>query len=160
MRNWNEDIINYSVYNSEFEDTLKNTSCYIDGIDAPDKLQDLFKDRSSTPRSSTPREKQFLPRCKIIFNLQQDDKWEEVSKELLETIYTLPTLCEYRLETSKTKARNMQKSQDQYIHIKEEGDKRIFETGGVRNGIITRRAWNLFEYKNHKQRLMGYQDKK
>ena len=53
----------------------------------------------------------------------------------------------------------MQKSQDQYIHIKEEGDTRIFETGGVRNGIITRRAWNLFEYKNHKQRLMGHQDK-
>ena len=41
----------------------------------------------------------------------------------------------------------------------EEGDILIFDTSGGINGTITRRAWHIFEYKNHKQRLLGYQDK-
>ena len=43
--------------------------------------------------------------------------------------------------------------------MEEEGDIIIFDTGGGRNGTTKRRAWHVFEYKNHKQRLMGYQDK-
>ena len=43
--------------------------------------------------------------------------------------------------------------------MEEEGDILIFDTGGEINGTITRRAWNIFEYTNHEQRLMVYQDK-
>ena len=35
----------------------------------------------------------------------------------------------------------------------------IFETCGGRNFTITRRARHVFKYTNHKQRLLGYQDK-
>ena len=53
----------------------------------------------------------------------------------------------------------MQKSQEQSRHMEEEGYILIFDTGGDSNGNITRREWHVFEYKNHKQRLLGYQDK-
>ena len=43
--------------------------------------------------------------------------------------------------------------------MEEEGYILIFDTGGDSNGNITRREWHVFEYKNHKQRLLGYQDK-
>ena len=49
-----------------------------DEIDVPANFRALFKDKYSTPRSSTPRDNQSRPRCKIIFNLQQDDNEEEV----------------------------------------------------------------------------------
>ena len=122
----------------------------------PDNFQALFKDKSSTPRSSTPREKQFSPRQKIIFNLQQDDEEEKVREEWLETIFTLTTLCESRLAIIKTKERNLHKSVEQSRHMEEEGDILIFDTGGERNRITTRRAWNVFEGKYHKQILLGY----
>ena len=31
----------------------------------------------------------------------------------------------------------------------------IFDPGGVRNGTITKRAWHVFEYTNHKKKLYG-----
>ena len=68
-------------------------------------------------------------------------------------------MCEYRLETSKTKAINIHKNQWQFRNMEEEGDIIILDTGDRRNGNIKRREWHIFEYKNHKQRLMGYQDK-
>ena len=40
-----------------------------------------------------------------------------------------------------------------------EGDILIFDTGGGRNVTITRISCNFFEYKNHKQRLLGYKYK-
>ena len=40
-----------------------------------------------------------------------------------------------------------------------EGDILIFYTGGGRNETTTRIACHLSEYKHHKQRLLGYQDK-
>ena len=40
-----------------------------------------------------------------------------------------------------------------------EGDMLIFDTGGGRNGTITKREWHVFEYKNNKHRLLVYQDK-
>ena len=43
--------------------------------------------------------------------------------------------------------------------MKEEVDILIFDTGGGRNVTITRIVRRVFEYKNHKQRLMRYQDK-
>ena len=43
--------------------------------------------------------------------------------------------------------------------MEERGDILIFYTGGVRNGNTARRAWHVFECKNHKQILLGYQDK-
>ena len=45
-----------------------------DDIDVPVKFWALLKHKSSAPISSTPREKQFITRRKIIFNLQQDYK--------------------------------------------------------------------------------------
>ena len=78
---------------------------------------------------------------------------------MTENIYTLPTLCGSRISISKTKARNIQNVQNQYIHIEEEGDILIYTTGGVSNGTITIRAWQIFEYKNNKHWLLGYQDK-
>ena len=50
----------------------------------------------------------------------------------------------------------MQKSKEKFINMEEKGDVLIFDTGGGRNVTITRIAWNVFEYKNHKQRLLGY----
>ena len=35
----------------------------------------------------------------------------------------------------------------------------IFDTGGGRNGNITRRSWYVFEYKNHKLGILVYHDK-
>ena len=43
--------------------------------------------------------------------------------------------------------------------MEEEGGILIFGTDGGSNYTITRRAWCVFKYKNHKQRLLGYQDK-
>ena len=43
--------------------------------------------------------------------------------------------------------------------MEEEGDIPIFETSDGSNGTITIIAWPVFEYKNHKQRLLVYQDK-
>ena len=43
--------------------------------------------------------------------------------------------------------------------MEEEGDIIIFDTGGGSNGTITRRVWHVFEYTDHKQILLGYQDK-
>ena len=43
--------------------------------------------------------------------------------------------------------------------MEEEDDIIIFDTGGGSNGTTTRIAWHLSEYKNHKQRLLEYQDK-
>ena len=43
--------------------------------------------------------------------------------------------------------------------MEEEGGILIFDTSGGMNGIITIRAWHLFEHTNHKQRLRVYQDK-
>ena len=74
-------------------------------------------------------------------------------------IYTFPILCESSLSIRETKARNNQKSQEQSGYMKEEDDILIFDTGGGRNGTTTRIVWHVFEYKNHKQRLLGYQDK-
>ena len=74
-------------------------------------------------------------------------------------IYTLPTLCESRLAIINTKARNIHKSQEQLRHTEEEAGILIFDTGGERNGTITRREWHVFEYTNHKQRILGKQDK-
>ena len=42
--------------------------------------------------------------------------------------------------------------------MEEEGGILISDVGCVRNYIITIIAWHVFEYKNHKQRIMGYQD--
>ena len=42
--------------------------------------------------------------------------------------------------------------------MEEESDILIFDTGGGRNGTTTRREWRVFEYTNHKQRILGYQD--
>ena len=53
----------------------------------------------------------------------------------------------------------MQKSQEQYRDMEDEGDILIFDTGVGRNGITIRIAWHLSENKIHKQRLLGYQDK-
>ena len=35
----------------------------------------------------------------------------------------------------------------------------IFDTGGGRNGIITSRAWHVYERTSHRQEVVGYQDK-
>ena len=43
--------------------------------------------------------------------------------------------------------------------MEDEGDILIFDAGGRRNGNITRRAWHVFYYTNHKQILLGCQDK-
>ena len=43
--------------------------------------------------------------------------------------------------------------------MEEEGGIIIFDTGGGRNGTATRRAWHVFDYKNHKYILLGQQDK-
>ena len=53
----------------------------------------------------------------------------------------------------------MQKSQDQFRHMEEQGGILIFDTGGGINDTTTRRVWHFFKYANHKQRLLGYQDK-
>ena len=39
--------------------------------------------------------------------------------------------------------------------MEEEGGIIIFDTGGGRNGTATRRAWHVFDYKNHKYILLG-----
>ena len=74
-------------------------------------------------------------------------------------MYTLSTLCKSRSSISKTNARNMQKIQKKSRHMEEEGDILIFDIVSGRDGTITRRLCYVFEYKNHKQRLLGYQDK-
>ena len=43
--------------------------------------------------------------------------------------------------------------------MEEGGGILIFDTGGGRNNTTSRRAWHFFQYTNHKQRLLGYQDK-
>ena len=43
--------------------------------------------------------------------------------------------------------------------MEEEENILIFDTGGGRNGTITRRAWHVFKYKNNKQILLRFQDK-
>ena len=53
----------------------------------------------------------------------------------------------------------MQKIQKKSRHMEEEGDILIFDIVSGRDGTITRRLCYVFEYKNHKQRLLGYQDK-
>ena len=53
----------------------------------------------------------------------------------------------------------MQKIQEQYRDMEEEGDILIFYTGCGRNGTTIRIAWYLSEYKNNKQRILGYSDK-
>ena len=53
----------------------------------------------------------------------------------------------------------MQKSQEQYRDMEEEGDILIFDTGGGRSGTTTRIALHLSEYKIHKQRLLRYKNK-
>ena len=53
----------------------------------------------------------------------------------------------------------MQKSQEQYRDVEEEGDILIFDTGGERTESTIIIAWHLYEYKIHKQRLLVYQDK-
>ena len=57
------------VYNSEVK---QNEST--DEIDVAANFQALFKDKYSTPRSSTPIENHFRPRQKNIFSLQQYNK--------------------------------------------------------------------------------------
>ena len=49
---------------------------YTDEIDIPANFRSLFKDKYSTPISSTPIENQSRPRHKIICNLQKYDKEE------------------------------------------------------------------------------------
>ena len=49
-----------------------------DEIDVTANFWALFKDKYSTTRYSTPTENQYRPRQKIIFNLKQDYKEEEV----------------------------------------------------------------------------------
>ena len=49
--------------------------------------------------------------------------------------------------------------QEIYRKFEEEGDILIFDTGGGRNYNTLRRVWHVFEFNNHKQRLLGYQDK-
>ena len=53
----------------------------------------------------------------------------------------------------------MHKSKEQSRHVEEEYGILIFDTGGGSNGTTKRRTWHVFEYKNHIQRLLGYQDK-
>ena len=55
-------------------------------------------------------------------------------------MYTLTTLCYTRLEIGKTRVKNINKSQDKFRHMKEEGGILIFDTGGGRNGTTTKRA--------------------
>ena len=43
--------------------------------------------------------------------------------------------------------------------MEEKGDIIIIDTCGGRNGTITIIAWHVFEYTNHKQRLLVYRDK-
>ena len=46
-----------------------------DGNDVQSNVRDLLKDKYSTPR-----ENQYSPSQKVIFNLQQDDKEEELKE--------------------------------------------------------------------------------
>ena len=46
-------------------------------IDVRAHFWDLFRDKYSTTRYSTPRETQSRTRQKLIFNLKQDDKEEK-----------------------------------------------------------------------------------
>ena len=64
-----------------------------------------------------------------------------------------------QVSNQKNKARNMHKSKEQSRHVEEEYGILIFDTGGGSNGTTKRRTWHVFEYKNHIQRLLGYQDK-
>ena len=111
----------------------------------PSNFWALFKDKYSTPRSSTPRENQYRPRHKTIFNLQQDDREEDLREERLETFYILPTVCKSRVETRKKKARNMHKHEEQFSHMQGKGDILIIDTGGGRNITITRRVRHTFD---------------
>ena len=53
----------------------------------------------------------------------------------------------------------MQKGQELCMRMEKENDILIFDTVGGRNYNTTKRAWHVFEYTNHKQRLLVYQDK-
>ena len=44
----------------------------------------------------------------------------------------------------KTKVRNIQKSQEKFIHMGEEGGILIFDTSGGSSSTTTRRAWVFF----------------
>ena len=67
--------------------------------------------------------------------------------------YKLTTLCDSRLSIIKTKTKDIQKIQEQTRHMKRDGDILIFDKCGAK------RLWHIFEYRNHKQILLGYQDK-
>ena len=43
--------------------------------------------------------------------------------------------------------------------MEDEGYILIFDTCGGINGTVTRIAWYVFEYKNHRKKLLGYHDK-
>ena len=92
-------------------------------IDEPSNFLSLFKDKSATPI-----DKHSRPIHKIIFILWQYDKGGKVKEELLEKIYTLPTLCGSMLPISKNKARNIHKSQEQSRYMKYEGCILSFDT--------------------------------
>ena len=51
---------------------------------------------------------------------------------------------------------NLEDEED--LEDEEEKDVLIFDTVCGRNGTITKRAWVVFEYKNHQLELSGYQD--